>query len=216
MLPAESRVFEKDVGGVSYSETGNLRFVPAERTLEPIEDRLNASSMTFSSSVLTLRASLEMYLLGLTGLRTRRRGSLGIGATDRAARIDEVSAIVGGGEESSDVIAESLERLRNLRCSGVYCGPPVLAVKALAIELRFKWEKLTPRFPRLLGRPMTGGLLGQTELVIEDLEIDLLCATTERWERLEGVLRFEEFRERIELCRLEFAIACTRNELPVR
>lgn len=43
--------------------------------LELMDERLNASSMTFPSSVLTLRASLWMYLLGLSGFRTRRRGT---------------------------------------------------------------------------------------------------------------------------------------------
>jgi hypothetical protein len=50
---------------------------------------------------------------------------------------------------------------------------------------------------------------------MEERDIDLLCAVAERWERVEGVLRFEEFRDRTELWRFEFVIACIRKELPV-
>jgi hypothetical protein len=58
VLPAESLVFENEVGGVSNSELCLLRSVVVVRTLELTEERLNASSMTFSNSVLTFRASL--------------------------------------------------------------------------------------------------------------------------------------------------------------
>lgn len=51
---------------------------------------------------------------------------------------------------------------------------------ALVIELRLRCEKLTPRFPKLLGRTMTGGLLGQWELAMDERDIDLRFAAEDR------------------------------------
>jgi hypothetical protein len=64
--------------------------------LDPIEERLKASSMCFSNSVLTLRASLWMYLLGLSGLRTRKRGIAGRAEIFGRALTDEESPRVLG------------------------------------------------------------------------------------------------------------------------
>jgi hypothetical protein len=83
VLAPEFLVFENDVGGVSYSETLLLASVTAVLMLELIEDRLNASSITFSSSVLTFRASLWMYFVGLSGLRNHKRGLTAGFATSR-------------------------------------------------------------------------------------------------------------------------------------
>jgi hypothetical protein len=57
-LPPESLVFEKDVGGVSYCDISWWPPVPDVRTLEPIDERLKASSIWWPSSVLTFLASL--------------------------------------------------------------------------------------------------------------------------------------------------------------
>jgi hypothetical protein len=70
-LSSESLVFEKDVGGVSYCTCPS---VPEVRMLEPIEERLNASSITCLSSELTFLASFWMYLVGLSCFRTLIRG----------------------------------------------------------------------------------------------------------------------------------------------
>jgi hypothetical protein len=72
-LPPESLVFEKDVGGVSYCAKSCRASVPVVRMLEPTDDRLNASSMTFPSSELTFLASLWMYFVGLSGFLSFRR-----------------------------------------------------------------------------------------------------------------------------------------------
>jgi hypothetical protein len=105
---------------------------------------------------------------------------LGLGGTNGTVREEGVPSIAGFGDDNIEVPTESLARLRNLRCSGVYWGPLVLVVNALAIELRFKCEKLTPRFPKVPGCTTTGGLLAQTELVMEERDMDLLCAVAER------------------------------------
>ena len=60
--------------------------------------------------------------------------------------------------------------------------PLASLVLALVIEARRRCEKLTPRFPMLLGRTITGGLLGQCELVMDDREKDLPFAIKDRWD----------------------------------
>lgn len=71
-------------------------------------------------------------------------------------------------------------------------------VLALATDFCLRWEKLTPRFPRLPGLTMTGGLLGQCELAIDDRDTDLLLAA-DFCEGVECVLRFEDSRDFTEL-----------------
>lgn len=78
--PLESRVLVNEVGGLSYSKTPFGASVAVVRTVELIEERLKASSMAIPSSVLTFRASLWMYLVGDSGLRTLNRGNMGLAA----------------------------------------------------------------------------------------------------------------------------------------
>lgn len=75
-----------------------------------------------------------------------------------------------------------MPRFRNFSCSGVYRMRLASAVLALVIEARRKCEKLTPRRAILPGRTITGGLLGQCELVMEDREYDLPLAVKDRWD----------------------------------
>jgi hypothetical protein len=73
-------------------------------------------------------------------------------------------------------------------------------------------EKLTPRRLRPLDLTTTGGLLGQSELPIEERDIDRRLMDTER---SDGTLRFDEPRDKAEL-RLELLRrARIRKELPV-
>ena len=78
--------------------------------------------------------------------------------------------------------APETPRVKNFSCSGVYCIPLASIVLALVIEARRKCEKLTPRLPMLLGRNITGGLLGQCELVMDDREKDLPFSVKDRWD----------------------------------
>jgi hypothetical protein len=76
-----------------------------------------------------------------------------------------------------------------------------------------RWEKLTPRLPRPTDREMTGGLLGQCELVREDRDMDRRRLDVDR---LDGVLRFDEPRD-MAVLRLELLRSVrTRRELVVR
>lgn len=210
MVPPESRL-EKEVGGVSYSKPAWCISTVDVRTLEHIEDRLNASSMTFSSSVLILRASLLMYLLGLSGLRTLRRGTGFLAVLGSGLKEGESPTVLGLGDMVEET-TDSHPRLKYVPCCGVYCAPPVSAVLAVITEERRACGKLTPRL-KLLGRIATGGLLAQCELPKEDREIE--SGRTEAV-RCEGLLRFEELRETAEL-RLEFCLRVwTLSELPVR
>ena len=157
-----------------------------------------------------------MYLLGLSGLRTfNTREAIGLGAD---FPLTLMRGAYGGCAEDFPVrnegaTLELAERLRNLRCSGVYCGPTVSFVHALAVELLRKWEKLTPRFAALPGRTMMGGLLGQCELAKEERDVDRRRAASAR---CEVVPFLDTFPERPELRRVELRIARTRSDEALR
>ena len=78
--------------------------------------------------------------------------------------------------------APETPRVKNLSCSGVYRIPLASAVLSLVIEARRKCEKLMPRLPMPPVRTITGGLLGQCELVTDDREKDLPFAVKDRWD----------------------------------
>jgi hypothetical protein len=132
-----------------------------------------------------------MYLLGLSALRTRNRGTTGRAATFGSGLTDGESPKVLGLAERRDDPIEPRREPEDPRCLGVYCIEGVSAVCAVATEDRLKWEKLTPRRIEVLGRTKTGGLLGRYELAREerDTELRRTCAN-----RCEGALRFEEVR----------------------
>jgi hypothetical protein len=79
--------------------------------------------------------------------------------------------------------APEMPRFKKLCCSGVYRTRLASAVLELETDARRKCEKLTPRLPIPPGRIITGGLLGQCELVMEDREIDLPFTVKDRWEQ---------------------------------
>ena len=76
--------------------------------------------MCFSSSVLTLRAALWMYLLGLSALRTRSRGITGRATSFGAGRTEGESPMVLGLADRRDDPTEPLQELEDSRCLGVY------------------------------------------------------------------------------------------------
>lgn len=90
--------------------------------LDPTEERLKASSMCFSSSVLTLRASLCIYLLGLSGLRTRSRGIIGRAPIFGSGLTDGDSHTVIGLRDRNEDPAESGLYAEYLCELGVYCA----------------------------------------------------------------------------------------------
>src|SRR5690242_18760074 len=102
-------------------------------TLEHIEDRLKASSMTLPSSVLTLRASLCMYLLGLSGFLTRSRGAVFAEALDLARTTEEELIALDRCEDPYDPIDS---RRRSNDRFGVHDTTPWSAVLAVAFERR--------------------------------------------------------------------------------
>jgi hypothetical protein len=136
-----------------------------------MDERLKASSMAFPSSVLTFRASLCMYLLGLSGLRTRRRGTgVLVEARDLALREGDGCLVFDRVDDPYDPI-DSLPRSDDRL--DIFGAAPVSAVLAVAADpRRCKCEKLTPLLPIPPDLAMTGGLLGQCELATEDLETE--------------------------------------------
>ncbi len=150
-----------------------------------------------------------MYLVGLSGFRTRRRGTVVPGVARDFVRItDDGSMLLDRWEDPYDPIDSRRRSSDRTEGHGI---APVSAVLAVAAEpRRCKCEKLTPRLPMPPARATTGGLLGQCELANDDREIDLACI-----DRCDGVVCLDELRDTTEP-RLEFRSAWTRNVLPVR
>jgi hypothetical protein len=139
--------------------------------LELMDERLKASSMAFPSSVLTLRASLCMYLLGLSDLRTRRRGTgVLVEARDLVLREGDGCLVFDRIDDLYDPI-DSLPRSDDRL--DMFGAAPVSVVLVVAADpRRCRCEKLIPLLPMPPDLAMTGGLLGQCELATEDLEIE--------------------------------------------
>ena len=108
-----------------------------------------------------------MYLLGLSGFRTRRRGTaVFVEALDLDRTADDGWMVLDRSDDPGDSV-DSRRRARDR--FGVYAIAPVSTVLAVAVDPpRCRREKLTPRFPMPPARAMTGGLLGQCELMSED------------------------------------------------
>lgn len=84
-------------------------------------------------------------------------------------------------------------------------------MKALAVELLLRCVKLTPRLAMLLGRTMTGGLLGHCELTREEREIELRFAAEDL---SAGELFFDRLPDMLELRCFEFLSVWILSELP--
>jgi hypothetical protein len=153
-----------------------------------------------------------MYLLGLSALRIRNRGTTGRAATFGGGLTDGESPKVLGLADRRDDPTEPRREPEDFRCLGVHCIEGVSAVRTVATEDLPKWEKLTPRRIEVLGRTKTGGLLGRYELAREERDIELFRTYVNR---CEGALRFEEVRVVIDP-RFELVRAWIRSELPVR
>ena len=141
-----------------------------------------------------------MYLLGLSGFRMRRRGTMGLAAIlgdGRGVELCKVDRIEGVPE-----LWELRARANIRRGSGVPWMLLCCNALVLGTEERLRCVKLTPRFAMLLDLTATGGLLGQCELAKDDRDTDLRFAPRDFWD---GVLRLDEPLDMIpELCLLEF------------
>ena len=158
-----------DDGGVSY---GAPRAVVEVMIEEPTDERLKASSQNLSSSVLTFRASESMYwldalcrsaegrrnlepLFSLRETTTTFAWAAGLGVISKVWSAKLLPR--AGSEWSIDVASESTEgRLLN----------------PLAVELRRRCEKLTPRRRGLLAL----NAAGEEPMIQSELCVDVDAA----------------------------------------
>lgn len=131
-VPPESRL-EIEVGGVSKGKQSWCTSMVDARTLESVDRRLKASSITLESSVLTFLTSVVMYLVGLSGSRSRKRGP-GLAATLGSGLVKGESPMVLEFGDWADETTDAPPRLEYRAMGGVFRALPPAAVPTVTAD----------------------------------------------------------------------------------